>query len=84
MIHATRSKTSEKGSIQVAIRRGDGEFDGKWLPDWDFDQSLPFTGDSANQPLAFTEVSKLDSLKGQTVRLQFRLEQAHLYSFWFD
>ena len=77
-------KTSDEGSIRVAIRRGDGESGGKWLPEWDFDQSLPFTGDSANQILAFTEGGNLDSLKGQTVRLQFRLEQAHLYSFWFD
>ena len=77
-------KTSENGSIQVAIRRGDGEFDGKWIPARDFDQSLPFSGDSTSQVLGFREADHLDSLKGQAVRLQFRLEQAHLYSFWFD
>ena len=77
-------QTSRTGSIRVAIRRGDGEFDGKWLPDWDYDQALPFTGDSSNQILAFADAGNLDSLKGQTIRLQFRLEQAHLYSFWFD
>lgn len=77
-------KTSEEGSIQVAIRRGDGELDGEWLPDGDYDRSQAFRGDSTDEVLSWRDLKDLDSLKGQSIRLQFRLQDAHLYSFWFE
>jgi hypothetical protein len=77
-------KTSEQGSIRVAIRRGDGELDGKWMPEWDFDRSLAFRGDSIDEALNWKGKQNLDALKGESIRLHFRLEEAHLYSFWFE
>ena len=77
-------KTSANGSIRVAIRRGDGEFDGRWIPEWDFDRSLAFRGDSIDRGMIWEEEDDMDSLKGKSIRLQFWLQEAHLYSFWFE
>ena len=77
-------KTSGKGSIRVAIRRGDGELDGKWLPEWDYDRSQSFTRDSTDEVLNWEDMEDLGSLKGESIRLQFWLQEAHLYSFWFE
>ncbi len=77
-------KTSGEGSIRVAIRRGEGELDGKWLPQGDYDRCQSFTGDSTDQILAWREMKDLESLRGESIRLQFQLREAHLYSFWFE
>ena len=68
----------------MAIRRGDGELDGKWLPEWDYDRSQSFTRDSTDEVLNWEDMEDLGSLKGESIRLQFWLQEAHLYSFWFE
>ncbi len=78
------AKTSAKGSVRVAVRRGDGELDGQWLPEWDYDRTRTFTGDSTNQVMEWSGMEDLESLKGKSIRLQFQLREAHLYSFWFE
>lgn len=45
--------------------------------------SHPVTLDSLDNPIEF-KGGLFRSLKGKTVRLQFRFEEAKLYSFWFE
>ena len=78
------ARTKPGGSIRVAIRRGDGEHDGLWLDGLGFEQSQPFTGDSINHVVRWTGSGDPARLQDQTIRLHFRLENAELYSFWFE
>lgn len=78
------AKTGTGGYVKVAVRQGDGEMDGEWLPDWSFETNAVFTGDATDHVVGWTEGDSLDSLGGQSVRLHFWLHDAELYSFWFE
>lgn len=76
--------TKDQGAIHVAIRRGDGQFDGEWLDEWNFDRAVVFTGDSTDCIVNWKAQTNLNSLKDKSIRLQFWLDNAQLYSFWFE
>ncbi len=78
------TRTSGKGCVKVAIRDGNGERDGQWLEDWGYDNNVPFSGDSIDGEVDWKTQPTLDTLKGRAIRLHFWLEEAELYSFWFE
>ena len=78
------AKTARGGSIRVAIRRGDGEFDGLRPPEWDYEQARAIAGDSTDHFVTWKGQENLNALKGKAIRLEFKLEQAELFSFWFQ
>ena len=77
-------KVKPGGSIQVSIRRGDGEFDGLALPQWSYDQCAAFSGDSVDHTVLWEEGADLGELRDKVIRLEFSLKQAELFSFWFE
>jgi hypothetical protein len=52
----------------------------KVIPGFDYDDCVPFNGDSVSQAVTWKEKS-IESLAGQTVRLEFFLKKADLYTF---
>ena len=73
------------GYVCVTARRGDGEFDGLFIPE--FEHETPkegFSGDSTDYTFSFNGRETWDELKGRSVRLHFWMRNAELYSFWFD
>ena len=78
------ARTSPGGSVRVAIRRGDGEFDGLPLPQWGYEQCNVFSADSIDHTIQWREQDDLSGLKGKAIRLEFSLKQAELFSFWFE
>jgi hypothetical protein len=44
--------------------------------------SIPFTGDSTLQPMAWNGVSDLAALRGKPVRFRFELADGSLFAFW--
>jgi hypothetical protein len=77
------AKTQHRGSVRVAVREGQGQRDGEWPDDWHFEKSVEFTGDSLDHVMAWQQGESLDALEPRIVRLQFWLENADLFSFWF-
>jgi hypothetical protein len=68
---------SSKGTIAARFLDAGGKpFSGGY-------PSHPLSTDSLDAPIEFRQ-SLLQNLKGKRVRLQFKLEEARLYSFWFD
>jgi len=78
------ARTGSEGYIKAAIRRGDGEFDGDWMPEWNYETNLPVSGDSTDHFINWKGQESLDALKGKSVRLHFWLREAELFSFWFE
>ncbi len=79
------ARTESDGFVRIAVREGIGERDGSWSDAWQFDKSLSFNGDSVDQVMAWEGNTHLASFPGQGVmRLHFWLENAELYSFWFE
>ena len=78
------ARAGADGFVRVAVRRGDGEADGEWLPEWNYDKNVSVSGDSLDQVVNWEGQHNLDSLKGKSVRLHFWLNNAELYSFWFE
>jgi len=78
------ARTFPGGSVRVAIRRGDGEFDGLPLPQWNYEQCRVFSADSIDHTIDWKQQEDLSSLKGKAIRLEFSLKQAELFSFWFE
>ena len=70
--------------MRVTVRRGDGEMDALPLPDWDSGSSAAVSGDVLDGVVGWGDRAHLGSLKGRAIRLEFSLEQAELFSFWFD
>ena len=68
----------------MAVRSGEGVEDGDWLDGWNFEDGRPFTGDSTNGVLEWNDKERFDSLKGRPIRLHFWLQDAELFSFWFE
>ena len=77
-------KVRESGSIRVAVRCGDGEMDGQPPAEWNDAESGPLTGDHLDQVVGWRNHADLNALKGKALRLEFRLDQAEIFSFWFQ
>ena len=77
-------KTEQDGLIQAAVREGEGIRDGEWSEDYSFDHADTFSGDSLNHALGWMGKEDLAFWKGKTIRLEFRLLKASLFSFWFE
>ena len=71
-------------AIRVAVREGHGVRDGEWPEAWHFDQVVPFTGDSLDETIQWRHGKTLKAFPSQTLRLHFWMEQAQLFSFWFE
>ena len=76
--------TAADGVVQVAIREGEGVRDGEWPQAWSLDYATDFTGDQINHEVNWKGQQDLSPWKGETIRLEFRLVKASLYSFWFE
>ena len=83
-LHINARTTSPGGFVRVAVREGAGVRDGEWPEGWRFDDSAPFTGDSLDHTMQWGECDILDGFPDNTLRLLFWLENAELYSFWFE
>jgi len=78
------ARTRKDGLIRVAVRDGDGVRDGCWLEGWNFEDGQPFSGDSIDALVQWKGKKSFNALKGQAVRLHFWLQDAELFSFWFE
>ena len=78
------AKTAGNGFIKIAVREGEGIRDGEWPPDFRFDQSIPFNGDSLDHVVTWKSAETLKAFPSKTLRLLFWLENADLYSFRFE
>ena len=78
------ARTTSAGGVRVSLYRGDGEMDGQPLENWDDTPSADFTGDTLDHVVGWTDIAGLDTMRGQAVRLLFELEQAEMFSFWFE
>ena len=83
-LHINARTTRPDGFIKVAVREGRGVRDGEWPEGWRFDDSTPFNGDSPDHTMQWGERDMLDTFPDTTLRLIFWLENAELYSFWFE
>lgn len=77
------ANTAGDGVIQVAVREGEGVRDGEWPEPWSLDYATDFTGDQIDHEVNWKGQQDLSPWKGKTIRLEFRLVKASLYSFWF-
>ncbi len=68
----------------MAAREALGVRDGEWPEGFRFDDSLPFSGDSLDAILTWEGHETLASFPANALRLQFWLEDAELFSFWFE
>ena len=78
------ARTKPGGFIKVAARRGDGVNDEDWPGGWYFEDGPFFSGDSTGTALEWKAKADFASLKGESIRLHFWMNQAELYSFWFE
>ena len=78
------ARTAPGGFLRVAVREGEGERDGEWPEGWRFEDSVVVSGDSVDHIIAWDETRGLGSFPSSILRLHFWMEQAELYSFWFD
>ena len=69
------------GEIRVGFLRANGIND---LHQFALEQSVPVRGDVMREEVQWIGGSDLSPLAGVTVRLQFRLKEARLHSFWFE
>jgi len=76
--------TAADGVVQVALREGEGVRDGEWPPAWSLDQATSFSGDRIDHEVNWQGQDDLSQWAGRTIRLEFRMERASLYSFWFE
>ncbi len=68
----------------MALREGEGVRDGEWPEAWSFDGATEFTGDALDHAVNWTGQADVSPWEGRTIRLEFRLVRAELYSFWFE
>ena len=79
------AQTESDGFLRVAVREGKGVRDGEWPDAWRLQKSDPFTGDSLDHVMTWRGSDDLSAFPGEGVlRLHFWLENARLYSFWFE
>ncbi|MFH1568495.1 MAG: hypothetical protein ABIL09_10910 [Gemmatimonadota bacterium] len=65
------------------VREGEGVRDGEWPPEWSLDQATDFTGDAIDHEAGWRGQADLSAWKGRSLRLEFRMVKASLFSFWF-
>ncbi len=75
--------TESNGTIQVAVREGEGIRDGEWPEEWSLDQATDIVGDSLDHQVNWKGQTDLSRWKGKIIRLEFRMVRSKLYSFWF-
>ncbi len=79
------AQTEGDGFVCVAVREGKGVRDGEWPDAWRFGKCNRFTGDSLDHVVTWQEHDDMGGFPGEgVVRLHFWLENARLYSFWFE
>ena len=78
------AKTNGNGFIRVAVREAQSERDGEWPAGWHFDDSNPFSGDSLDHVMTWKGTESFENVPSKIVRLHFWMEDAQLFSFWFD
>ena len=78
------ARTAADGLVQVALREGESDRDGEWPEAWSFDKATDFMGDVVDHEVNWKGQTDLSFWEGRTIRLEFRLVQAELYSFWFE
>ncbi|MBM3933439.1 MAG: hypothetical protein FJ319_03915 [SAR202 cluster bacterium] len=78
------AKTAPGGRILVAVRDGNGVQDGNWFEGWNFEDMKPFAGDNTSHVFEWNGHANFDAFKGKSVRLHFWMENAEMYSFWFE
>ena len=71
---------SWRGRVKAEVINPD---DGRPLPGYTRDDSIPAMVDSIDEPMRWKEKVDLTELRGKTVRLRFSLVEAQLYAFWF-
>jgi hypothetical protein len=71
---------SWRGRVKAEVINPD---DGRPLPGYTLDDSIPAMVDSIDEPMRWKEKTDLTELRGTTVRLRFSLLEAQLYAFWF-
>ncbi len=84
----TRPFSCNGGTLQVNANASEGELrvevcdeNGKALPGYELEHALPMKTDATEASVRWREYSTLPDLKGQNVRLRFRLRRSNLYSF---
>ena len=78
------ARTASDGFLRIAVREGEGVRDGEWPAGWRFQDSIPWTGDSTDATPAWKNGQSLDAFPTGILRLHFWMENAELYSFWFE
>ena len=78
------ARTGTDGFIRVAAREALGMRDGEWPEGFRFDACRPFSGDTLETTLTWEGHETLASFPANAMRLQFWLEDAQLFSFWFE
>ena len=79
------ARTNAQGFIRVAIREAQGTRDGEWPETWRFDDCTPFAGDSLDHVVTWHDHGpQLEEFPADVLRLHFWLENADLFSFWFE
>ena len=79
------AQTESDGFVCIAVREGKGVRDGEWPDFWRFEKCDPFTGDSLDHVVTWQGHDDMGGFPGEgVVRLHFWLENAKLYSFWFE
>ena len=78
------ARTGANGFIRVAAREALGVRDGEWPEGFRFDDSRPFSGDNLDAILTWEGHETLASFPANAMRLHFWLEDAELFSFWFE
>ena len=68
------------GEISIAMLDGDG----KVLPGFGHTQCIPVHDDGIKQRAAWKENATLSAFRDRRVRLEFRIKDARIYSFWFQ
>ena len=75
------ARTEKGGSVRVAVRRSDGEYDGMRFDEWSGDRCRTFSGDSMNHTVAWEGSTDPASLKDQAIRLEFPLGEGGAFLF---
>lgn len=83
-LHINARTTTPDGFVRVAVREAHGVRDGEWVADFRFEKSQPFSGDSLDAVLTWEGHETLGAFPSTVLRLQFWMESAELYSFWFE
>ena len=74
------AQIAKGGEINVAVLTRDAQP----IAPWTIESCSALHGDSIDMPVSWRDESKLTELNDSSVRLQFDLRSAKLFSFWID